>query len=110
MMRSELTKKDSQEIILQFQKFYIKYKKLGAAPSKKLELLFNLIENNQLENALWLINKLKKMDKLGQQNKILKSKNKNLIKENKNLKTQIKRITPLKGYILYKIKVNKLNE
>ncbi|MDP1553766.1 MAG: hypothetical protein Q8M06_12210, partial [Methanobacteriaceae archaeon] len=110
MMRSELTKKDSQEIIIQFQKFYIKTKSLDAAPSKKLELLFNLIETNQLENALWLINKLKKMDKLGQQNKILKSKNKNLIKENKNLKTQIKRITPLKGYILYKIKVNKLNE
>lgn len=117
MMRSELTQKDSLEIIIQFQKFYIKSKTLGATPGEKLELLFNLIETNHLENALWLINKLKKMDKLGQQNKILKSKNKilksknkNLIKENKNLKTQLKRITPLKGYILYKIKVNKLNE
>ncbi|GAB4318084.1 MAG: hypothetical protein Kow0019_19490 [Methanobacteriaceae archaeon] len=110
LIRSELSKQDLREILMEFQEFYRKVKKLGAKPGKRLELLFNLIETDQFENAELLIDKLNKMDSLGRQNKILKNKNKVLIKKNKTLtkknkylNNKIRKISPLMGYVKYKL-------
>lgn len=97
LIRSELSPPDNEEVLIKFQSFYKKAKKLGASPSERLELLFILIETNQLKNAELYLKKLNKMDKLGCQNKILKEKN-------KNLKEKIKRISTINGYVKYKIK------
>lgn len=110
VIRSELSKNETLEILKEFQEFYRKVKKLGAKPGPRLELLFNLIETNQLENAELLIDKLNKMDSLGRKNKILKNKNKILKNRNKYLNNKIREISPLKGYIRYKIANIKKNK
>ena len=104
LIRSELSPKDNEEILIQFQQFYKKAKEHGARPNERLELLFILIETNQLENAELYIKKLNKMDKLGHQNKILKEKNKILKEKNKVLKNKIQKMSNFTGYIEYKLK------
>jgi len=103
LIRSDLSEQDTHETLIKYQNFYKKAKERGATPGKRLEILFNLIETNQLKNAELLINKLNKMDKLGQQNKTLKKKNKILKEQNKVLKKKIQQISTVNGYIQYKM-------